>query len=92
MATMTGFLGSQAVLGAFGLVQGAAGYLADQLQEGAEEAIVEEQALARLSQSLALTGNYSKEAANDLNDFAGEMEGLAGVGQDVILSNLAALS
>lgn len=92
MATMTGFLGSQAVLGAFGLLKDAAGALAGQLVDAGKEAMAEEQSFTRLASSLRLSGNYSKEAADGLVDFSNEMEGLAGVGADVIASNLAVLS
>jgi hypothetical protein len=92
MATMTGFLGSQAVLGTFGLLKDAAGALAGQLLEAGQEAMAEEQAFTRLATSLRLSGNYSKAAADDLADFSNEMEGLAGVGADVIASNMSVLS
>lgn len=92
MATMTGFLGSQAVLGAFGALKDAVGFLTENLREGAEEAINEERALAGLAQSLASSGNFSKEAAADLNEYAASMEGLAQTSQDVILGNLSILS
>jgi len=92
MATATGFLGSQAVLGAFSLVKDAASAMADALIEGGQAAIAEEQALTRLNNSLALSGNFSAEAARGLQTFAGEMEELTNVGDDVVLSNLAVLS
>lgn len=92
MATMTGFLASNAVLGAFGMLKDAAGFLADALKEGAESALKEEEALTRLGTSLKLSGNYSKTALNDLAAFAGQMEELTGIGDDVVASNLAVLS
>jgi hypothetical protein len=92
MATMTGFLGSQAVLGTFGLLKDAAGALAGQLLDAGQEAMAEEQAFTRLATSLRLSGNYSKAAADDLAEFSNEMEGLAGVGADVIASNMSVLS
>lgn len=92
MATMTGFLGSQAVLGAFNALKGVAMELGNQLVEAGQEAMAEEQAFTRLATSLRLSGNYSKEAADGLADYAGELEGVAGVGADVIASNMAVLS
>lgn len=92
MATMTGFLGSQAVLGAFNLLKDGVSALADELVDAGKEASSEEQAFTRLATSLRLSGNYSKEAADGLADYSNEMEGLAGVGADVIASNLAVLS
>lgn len=91
-ATMTGFLGSQAVLGTIGLLKDAFSALGSQLIDAGKEAAAEEQAFTRLATSLRLSGNYSKEAASGLVDFANEMEGLAGVGADVIASNLSVLS
>jgi hypothetical protein len=91
-ATMTGFLGSQAVLGVFGLVKDAAGALAGQIMEAGKEAAAEEAAFTRLATSLRLAGNYSKESVDGLVDFANEMEGVAQAGADVIASNLAMLS
>lgn len=91
-ATMAGFLGSQAVTGAIGLVKDAIGALAGQLVDAGKEAAAEEQAFTRMATSLRLSGNYSKEAADGLVDFSNEMEGLAGVGADVIAGNLSLLS
>lgn len=92
MATMTGFLGSQVVLGAFNALKDAAAAAFGELIKGGEAAIAEEQALTRLSNSLALNGTYSKAAMLDLKNFTGEMEALTGVGDDVVASNLAVLS
>jgi hypothetical protein len=92
MATFTGFLGSQAVLGAFNALKDAAGFMFAQLGEGAEAAMAQEAALRRLGQSLALAGNFSQEALTDLAGFTDEMEKLTGVGDDVVASNLAVLS
>jgi len=91
-ATMTGFLGSQAVLGAFNLAKDAIGALGAQIVDAGKEAAAEEQAFTRMATSLRLSGNYSKEAADGLVDFSNEMEGLAGVGADVIANNLSLLS
>lgn len=92
MASAAGFLASQAVLGAVGLVKDAFMALGGELMKGAESAIAEENALKRLANSLALSGQYSQEAVNDLAAFAGEMESLTGVQDDAIAGNLAMLS
>jgi len=92
MATAVGFLGSQAVMGAFGLVKDAAGAMVGQLMEGAEAAIAEETAMKRLANSLALSGQYSETAMKGLQSFAGEMENTTGIADDVIAKNLAMLS
>jgi hypothetical protein len=92
MATMTGFLASQAVTGAIGFLADGVKALASELVDAGQEAMAEEQAFTRLATSLRLSGNYSKEAADGLVSFSNEMEGLAGVGADVIAGNLAILS
>lgn len=92
LATMVGFLGSQAVLGAVNAVTESFGFFKEQLLEGVKAAEAEEQALTRLSTALALSGNYSAQAKNDLSRFSGEMEELTGVQDDVVLSNLAVLA
>lgn len=92
MATLTGFLGSQAVLGAFNLVKDAAAFMGEQLIEGAKSAIAEEQSLTKLANALALSGKFSDEAMRSLTNYASEMENLTGVQDDVIASNLAVLS
>jgi len=92
MATMTGFLASQAVTGAIGLLTDGVKALASELVDAGQEAMAEEQAFTRLATSLRLSGNYSKEAADGLVTFSNEMEGLAGVGVDVIAGNLAIMS
>jgi len=92
LATATGFLGSQAVLGAFEKLKDAAGWAFRQLQEGMESAVKEQEALTSLANSMALAGTWTRQAGDDLAKFAGEMESLTGVGDDVIASNLAVLS
>lgn len=92
MATMAGFLGSQAVLGAFNAVKAAVGFLAGELQEGATAAMAEEQALKQLANSLALSGQYTEKAMKSLTEFTGEMERQTGISDDVVASNLAMLS
>lgn len=92
VASMAGFLGSQAVLGVFGLVKDAIGFVADELVKGGEAAIAQEKNLTRLANSLALTGQYSKKALQDLKDFTDQMERETGIADDVVAGNLAVLS
>jgi len=92
IGTMSGFLGSQAVLGAFSYLKDAAGFLFAQLEEGISAANAQEDAMRRLGQSLALNGNYTEDALSKLMSFTDEMERLTGVGDDVVASNLAVLS
>ncbi len=92
LASMTGFLGSSVVTGAFNLLKDGVKFLADELLKGAESAIAEEKALTKLANSLALTGQFTDSAIKDLTDFASAMEKSTGVADDVIASNLAVLS
>lgn len=92
MATMTGFLASQAVLGAFNMVKDAAAGMANLFIEGGKAAAEEEKQLVRLANSLALSGNFSSAAQKSLEDYTSEMMALTGVADDAIASNLAFLS
>jgi len=92
MATMTGFLASQAVLGAINAVGDAFNFLKGELIMGAKEAIAEEAALVRLANSLALSGNYSREAQKGLQSFAQEVQNTTGISNTLVASNLSVLS
>lgn len=92
LATMSGFIGSQAVLGAFGLLKDAAGEAWSAFLEGVDAAQAEEQALTRLANSMVLAGTATSTSMKDLSDFAGAMEMTTGVADDVVASNLALLS
>lgn len=92
MATTMGFLASQAVLGALGLVKDAVAGMYDELIKGGQAAIAEEVALKRLANSLALSGQYSEQAMSSLTNFTGAMEDQTGIADDVVASNLALLS
>lgn len=92
LATLTGFIGSQAVLKGFSLLQDAASMAWTELAKGIETAAAEEAALTKLANSLQLTGKYTEETMRSLQAFTGEMESLTGVSDDVVASNLALLS
>ena len=92
MATMAGVVGSQLVVRAFGLLKDAAGALADEFVKGMNAANAEELALTKLANSMALSGQYTTESMKSLQDFAGEMEALTNVGDDVVANNLSILS
>lgn len=91
-ASMSGFIGGSAVVGAFNKLKEAAGLVFDELMKGGEAAIAEEQSLTRLANSLALNGTYTATAMKQLKDFTGAMEEQTGVADDVVASNLAVLS
>lgn len=80
------------VASAFGAVTDAVGFFGDKFAEGIESAAQFEQEMTRLANSLALSGNFSRQAVKDLDAYANSMEALTGVQDDVIASNLAMLS
>lgn len=92
MATMTGFLAADAIKAVVNFAQDGIAFMVDNLKEGASSAIAQENALKRLANSLALSGQYSESAMRSLQGFTDEMEALTGVQDDVIASNLAVLS
>lgn len=92
MATMTGFLGSQAVLGAMNMVKDAMLAMGAAVMEGVASANAEENAMQKLATSMALAGNYSADAAKELNAFASKIEDTTGIADDLVISNMAVLS
>jgi hypothetical protein len=92
VATMAGVLGSEAVLGAFEKLKDAAGFLVDQFAHGVEAAAEEQDAMQKLANSIALTGNYSAAAMQQLADFADEIERTTGIDNSLVAANLAVLS
>lgn len=92
MATMAGFLGSQAITGAFSMLKGAAVGLFGELQDGAQAAQAQEQAMMRLAQSMSLSGQNVEGAMDSMGKYIDEMEKMTGVGDDVVAANLAVMS
>lgn len=92
MATMAGFLGSEAVLGVIHEVGDAFKELSALIGEGMDAANKEELAMNKLSTSLALNGQFSQKTAESFREFAGEMEKTTGIADDQIISNAALLS
>jgi hypothetical protein len=90
-ATMTGFLGSQAVLGAFSLAKDGVRFLTEELLTGVASAQAEQAALQGLANALQLSGQFSQDAIKGLTAYAGAMEEITGVGDDVVLMNLKLL-
>jgi hypothetical protein len=92
MATLTGFLGSQAVLGTVEIVKDAFREMGVIIGEGVQDANKQEEAMKRLATSLALSGQYSQKAVEGFEEFINAMEKQTGVADDVVASNLAILS
>lgn len=74
-ATMAGFVGGQAVIGAFNMVKDAATQAFDVfVNEGVKASIEAESSVNRLNIALAQSGIYSAEASNDFQEYADSLE------------------
>ena len=82
-ATMTGFIGGQAVLGALGAAKDA---ITGLVNDGIEGAIEAQNAFVAFSSALVSTGRYSKEAAEGFRDFADAQQNLTGISAEAYLS------
>lgn len=82
-ASMTGYLGSQAVLAAIGTAKDA---IVGLFNDGIEGAIEAQSAFVAFSQALINSGNYSEEAANKFRDFADAQQNLTGISAEAYLS------
>lgn len=92
MATATGFLGSQAVLGAFSAVKDAASFLFQELVvNGVAASSATETAVTKLNTALAMTGQYSKTTSQAMVDLASELQATTVYGDDAVLSASALL-
>lgn len=92
MATGIGFLGSQAVLGAFTSMKDTAADLFKTLvTDGVAAAQVQEDAIQALNTQLALSGNYSKEASIEMQEWASTLQQTTKFGDETIL-NMTALA
>lgn len=87
MGTAIGFLGSQAVLGAFGALKDAAGFLFQELiVNGVAASSATETAINKMNQALALSGQYSKGASDAMVQLAGSLQETTRFGDDAVLS------
>jgi len=92
---MTVFAGTtlaNVAVGAFNLAADAASAFMGMLGDGIGEAAGFEKEMVKLANSLALSGNFSDKAAQDLQNYVGAMEDLSGIDDQVIAGNLAMLS
>lgn len=75
VASGIGFLGSQAVLGAFSAAKDAASFLFEELiTNGVQGAIEAENAQNKFNTALALTGKYSRETAAEFKAFGDSIQ------------------
>jgi len=90
--TFTGVLSANLVTGAFKAAADAiTGFAKTLIIDGVAAAQVQENAVVRLNQALATTGEYTKESSQAFLDWASALQPVVGVGDEVIL-NLAALA
>lgn len=90
--TMVGFIGGQAVIGAFNMAKDAAKELFDIFViEGIEASSAQIDAINRLNQALAQNGQFTEETASHFLEFASAMERTTKFQDDAILNNVALL-
>jgi hypothetical protein len=82
MATMTGFISGQAVMGALNSLKTV---LLDVLSDGIDGAIEGQEAFRAFAQALATTGTYSKEAAKEFKEFADRLQFQTGITAEATL-------
>jgi len=86
LSTMTGVLASKVLTGAISFLQSQFSNLIDVFKTGIEDANKQEQALTKLSQALASSGSFSKDAVKEFDAFASSVEALTGVSDDAVIS------
>lgn len=90
MSTAVGFLGSQAILGAVSAFKDAAlGLFNTLVTDGVAAAQVQEDAINRLNTALAVSGQYSREASQDIQAYASSLQQATKYGDEAILETSA---
>ena len=90
MATMTGFIGGEAVKKAFQVATDAAKFLFQTfVVDGVASAAAEQEALNKLNQSLGLAGTFSRDAGLAFKTMASDMERATGISSDLVLEQSA---
>lgn len=90
MGTMAGFVGGQIVIGAFNMAKDAAlSFFNTLITDGIAAAQVQEDAINQLNTQLALNGNFSKEASQDMQQFAADLQKVSTVGDETTIQMLA---
>lgn len=77
---------------AFEMVGSAVGSFVGFMEEGIAASIAQEQAMTKLANSMAVSGQWTDKTAGEMSKFIDEMEASTGVADDVVASNLAMLS
>jgi hypothetical protein len=86
MDTALGFVGGEAILGGINAAKDALGSLFESMAiDGIKGAIETEDAMNKLSNSLAMAGQYSKETADAMEEFAGSIQATTKYGDDAVL-------
>jgi hypothetical protein len=81
-ATMSGFIGGQAVIGA---IQSVRSTLVEMFKDGIKDAIEAQQVFVNFSNSLIRIGKYTSESANEFKEFAESIEHTTGVTAEAVL-------
>lgn len=90
MDTALGFVGGQAILGGINAAKDAiVGLFSSMAGDGLQGAMATEDAMNKLAISMALNGNYSRDAAKAMEDFAGKMQATTRYGDDAVISAAA---
>lgn len=90
MSTAAGFLASQVVLGAFnGLRRAAAALFETFVTDGVKAAQVQEDAINQLNTALALSGQYSKDTSQEMQEYASSLQSVTRYGDETILQTSA---
>ena len=92
LASMAGFVGGQAIIGAFQAATGAVISFGEALiVDGVASAIETQEALNKLTSSLARSGNLAATSATEFTDFANSLERTSRFSDDAALSAAALL-
>lgn len=89
VASFAGNLASSAVIGAVNAIGSGISALAGNIKEFTNAASIQEDAVNRLNTQLALTGDFSQEASQDLQAFASALQESTRFGDESILNNIA---
>jgi len=87
LASFAGNLASAAVTKGFALIGDGLSFIKDSIGGFISAAAEQEKAVNSLNTSLAITGNYTKEAAKDFQDYASSIQASTGIGDDAVLNS-----
>jgi hypothetical protein len=89
LASFAGNLAANAISKGFSLIADGFQAVFNNAEKFIDAASVQEDAVSSLNSALATTGRFSKQASQDLQNYASRLQTLTGVGDEVILKNQA---